>query len=107
MISISLDLAVFLFGTFAAAFVTGLVGFAFGMVAAGVWLHALTPLQATTLIIAYALLVEATPFGSCGGRFACRGCCPLLLAAQSGFRARSPCWNGCPPFICARESVCC
>ena len=49
---------VFLFGTFAAAFVTGLVGFAFGMVAAGVWLHALTPLQATTLIIAYALLVQ-------------------------------------------------
>jgi uncharacterized protein len=59
MISVSLDLAVFVFGTFAAAFVTGLVGFAFGMVAAGIWLHALTPLQATTLIIAYALLVQS------------------------------------------------
>ena len=58
MISPSVELAVFLFGTFAAAFVTGLTGFAFGMVAAGIWLHALPPTQTTTLIIAYALLVQ-------------------------------------------------
>src|ERR1700692_4177475 len=58
MISPSVELAVFLFGTFAAAFVTGLTGFAFGMVAAGIWLHALTPVQTTTLIVAYALLVQ-------------------------------------------------
>ena len=31
MISVSFELSVFLFGTFAAAFVTGLAGFAFGM----------------------------------------------------------------------------
>jgi uncharacterized membrane protein YfcA len=43
---------------FAAAFVTGLAGFAFGMVAAGIWLFALTPVQTTTLILAYALLVQ-------------------------------------------------
>jgi len=52
------DLAIFLVGTFAAAFVTGLAGFAFGMVAAGIWLFALTPVQTTTLIVAYALLVQ-------------------------------------------------
>jgi|SRR5882672_6666667 len=34
--AISLDLVTFLGGTFAAAFVTGLAGFAFGMVAAGI-----------------------------------------------------------------------
>ncbi|MBI3436651.1 MAG: sulfite exporter TauE/SafE family protein [Proteobacteria bacterium] len=55
---VPLNLAVFLLGTFAAAFVTGLAGFAFGMVAAGIWLHVLTPLQATTLIVAYGLLVQ-------------------------------------------------
>jgi uncharacterized protein len=49
---------VFLVGTFVAAFVTGLAGFAFGMVAAGIWLHALSPAEATTLIVAYALLVQ-------------------------------------------------
>jgi uncharacterized membrane protein YfcA len=55
---LSFDLAIFLGGTFVAAFVTGLAGFAFGLVAAGIWLHALTPLQASTLIVAYGLLVQ-------------------------------------------------
>ena len=57
-LAIPFDLATFLLGTFAAAFVTGLAGFAFGMVAAGIWLFALTPVQTTTLIVAYALLVQ-------------------------------------------------
>jgi uncharacterized membrane protein YfcA len=56
---LSFELAIFLGGTLAAAFVTGLAGFAFGMVAASIWLYALTPLQASTLIVAYGLLVQA------------------------------------------------
>src|ERR1700676_4999257 len=44
---LSFDLAIFLGGTLAAAFVTGLAGFAFGMVAVSIWLYALTPLQAS------------------------------------------------------------
>ena len=56
--SISLESTVFLLGTFAAAFVTGLAGFAFGMVAASIWLFALPPAETTTLIVAYALLVQ-------------------------------------------------
>jgi uncharacterized membrane protein YfcA len=55
---LSFELAIFLGGTFAAAFVTGLAGFAFGMVAASIWLYALTPLQASILIVAYGLLVQ-------------------------------------------------
>jgi uncharacterized membrane protein YfcA len=54
----SLDLAVFLIGTFVAAFVTGLSGFAFGLVASAVWLQALAPAQTTLLIVAYALIVQ-------------------------------------------------
>lgn len=53
-----MDLSIFLAGAFVAALVTGLAGFAFGMVAAAIWLHALTPLQVTVLIVAYALLVQ-------------------------------------------------
>lgn len=53
------DLIIFLAGAFLAAFVTGLAGFAFGMVAAAIWLHALTPMQATVLIVAYAFLVQS------------------------------------------------
>src|ERR1700758_5514577 len=55
---LSLDLAIFLFGTIAAAFVTGLSGFAFGMVAAAIWFYVLPPPQASALIAAYALLVQ-------------------------------------------------
>jgi uncharacterized membrane protein YfcA len=56
--TVLLEVAVFMFGTFAAAFVTGLAGFAFGLVAAAIWLHALTPIQTTTLIVTYGLLVQ-------------------------------------------------
>jgi uncharacterized membrane protein YfcA len=45
-------------GTFAAAFVTGLAGFAFGIVAAAVWLHFLAPAQAAALIVAFGLIVQ-------------------------------------------------
>lgn len=51
-------LAIFALGTTAASFVTGLAGFAFGLIAAAIWLYALTPVQTTTLIVAYGLLVQ-------------------------------------------------
>src|SRR5262245_52221115 len=35
-----------------------MAGFAFGLVAAAVWLHVLTPLQTTTLIVAFGLIVQ-------------------------------------------------
>src|SRR5262249_12989207 len=53
-----LNVAIYLTATFAAALVTGVAGFAFGLVAAGVWLHILTPLQTATLIIAFGLVVQ-------------------------------------------------
>jgi len=63
----ALALAIFLSATFAAAVVAGLAGFAFGLVAAAVWLHILTPLQTATLIIAFGVVVFAIsgdlPFG--------------------------------------------
>ena len=43
-----LNVAIYLTATFAAALVTGVAGFAFGLVAAGVWLHILTPMQTAT-----------------------------------------------------------
>src|SRR5207302_10215812 len=54
----TLDLGLFALGTFAAAFVTGLAGFAFGIIAAAVWVHFLTPTQAAALIVAFGLIVQ-------------------------------------------------
>jgi hypothetical protein len=54
----TLDLGPFILGTIAAAFVTGLAGFAFGIVAAAVWPHFLPPAQAAVLIVAFGLIVQ-------------------------------------------------
>jgi hypothetical protein len=54
----ALDLILFAAETFAAALVTGVAGFAFGIVAAAVWLHFLLPAQTTALIVAYGLIVQ-------------------------------------------------
>ena len=56
--AVVLDLALFLAATFAAAMVAGMAGFAFGLVAAAVWLHVLSPLQTTTLIVTFGLIVQ-------------------------------------------------
>jgi len=54
----SLEIALYLASTFAAALVAGLAGFAFGLVAAAAWLHILSPLETATLVIGYGLLVQ-------------------------------------------------
>ena len=56
--TISFEFGMFLVGTFTAALVTGVAGFAFGIIAAAIWLYALTPIQTTALIVSYGLLVQ-------------------------------------------------
>jgi uncharacterized membrane protein YfcA len=53
-----LDLTIFVTATFASALVAGLSGFAFGLIAASLWLYILSPLQTATLIIAFGLIVQ-------------------------------------------------
>jgi uncharacterized membrane protein YfcA len=52
-------LGVFLLTVFFGGIVTGLAGFAMGLVVSGVWLHILTPLQTAALIVGYGLLVQS------------------------------------------------
>lgn len=58
MDGLPLDLIIFLTGTFAGALIAGLSGFAFGLIAASIWLYILTPVQTATLIIAFGLIVQ-------------------------------------------------
>jgi thiamine transporter ThiT len=60
------EIPLFLLATFAGAVVAGLSGFAFGLVAASLWLYILTPLQSATLIVAFGLIVRAIRSGNCG-----------------------------------------
>ena len=48
-------LVVFLITTFVGGVVTGIAGFAMGLVVSGVWLHILTPLQTTTILSTLAI----------------------------------------------------
>jgi uncharacterized protein len=58
MDGMTLEIPLFLFATFAGAFIAGLSGFAFGLVAASLWLYILTPSQSATLIVAFGVLVQ-------------------------------------------------
>jgi uncharacterized membrane protein YfcA len=53
-----LELSIFVVATFVGALVSGLTGFAFGLVVSSIWLFILTPLQTATLIIAFGLIVQ-------------------------------------------------
>jgi uncharacterized membrane protein YfcA len=52
------QLVIFASAAFVAALVAGVTGFAFAPIAASVWLHIFTPLEAATLAISYNLLVQ-------------------------------------------------
>jgi len=54
----SLEIPIFLVATFAGALVAGLSGFAFGLIAASIWLFILDPLQTASLIMAFGLIVQ-------------------------------------------------
>jgi uncharacterized membrane protein YfcA len=81
------DVTIFLSGTFEAALVTGVGGFAFGIVAAGIWLHALTPTQSSILIVAYALLVQAYAVRNLRHSLRLHRLAPFILGSAIGIPA--------------------
>jgi uncharacterized membrane protein YfcA len=76
--------ALFLLATFAGALVAGLAGFAFGLIAAAVWLHILPPLQTATLIIAFGLLVQGIAVWKLRHALSWSRLWPFLLGATFG-----------------------
>jgi len=81
---VTVDLAIFLLATFAAALVAGLAGFAFGLVAAAAWLHVLTPLQTASLIIAFGLIVQGVAVWKLRHALQWRRLWPFLLGGMLG-----------------------
>ena len=75
---------VFLTGTFLAALVTGLGGFAFGIVAAAVWLYILTPLQTAILITGLGLVVQGYSVWKLRHALQWAKIAPLVLGAAFG-----------------------
>src|SRR5437764_1486829 len=83
----SSELLLFMFATFAGALVAGLTGFAFGLVAASIWLYILTPLQTATLIIAFGLIVQGYAVWKLRGALDWKRLWPFVLGAALGVPA--------------------
>jgi len=79
-----LDISLFLAATFAAALVAGLAGFAFGLVAAAVWLHILNPVQTAALIVAFGLVVQGYAVWMLRHALDWRRLLPFLIGAAAG-----------------------
>jgi len=75
---------IFLAATFAASLVAGLAGFAFGLVAAAIWLYILTPLQTATLIIWFGLIVQGYAVWKLRHAIRWARVAPLVIGAAFG-----------------------
>jgi uncharacterized membrane protein YfcA len=84
MDGIAIELPLFLLATFAGAFVAGVSGFAFGLVAASLWLYVLTPLQSASLIIGFGLLVQGYSVWKLRRALEWRKLWPFMLGAVIG-----------------------
>ncbi|MBV9346455.1 MAG: sulfite exporter TauE/SafE family protein [Pseudolabrys sp.] len=80
----SLVLPLFLVATLAGGIVTGLAGFAFGLAVSGVWLHILTPLQTTLLIISFGTVVQVYGTWKMRHSFNWRHVVPILIGSVIG-----------------------
>ena len=77
-------LIVFVLSAFAGSFVAGIAGFAFAPIAAGVWLHIMPPAQATTLIVAFGLVVQGIAVWRLRQAIQPRRLLPFLLGGAVG-----------------------
>jgi uncharacterized protein len=74
----------FLISTFVAAAVVGLAGFAFGLVASGIWLYILSPVQTATMILAFGFLVQSYAVWMQRGALDWKRIWPLILGSAFG-----------------------
>lgn len=77
-------IALFVASTFVGGIVTGLAGFAFGLVVSGVWLHIVTPLQFACLIVSFGLFVQGYGMWHLRRSFDWRHVVPLVVGNTIG-----------------------
>jgi uncharacterized membrane protein YfcA len=77
-------LAFFLVAAFAGGFASGLAGFAMGFVVSGIWLHILTPVQTTALIVGYGLLTQGYGVWKLRHALAWKNIAPFIIGGMFG-----------------------
>jgi uncharacterized membrane protein YfcA len=58
--AVPIELLVFILASFIGALVAGVAGFAFGLIASAIWLHAIAPAQSAALIAAFAIVIQGS-----------------------------------------------
>jgi uncharacterized membrane protein YfcA len=77
-------LGLFLLAAFIGGFASGLAGFAMGFVVSGIWLHILTPIQTTTLIVGYGLLTQGYGVWKLRRAVSWRNIAPFIIGGAIG-----------------------
>jgi len=78
------EITFFLAGAFIAALAAGLAGFAFGLIASGLWLHVLLPVQAVPLIAACGLTIHFVSIWRFRAALRWRALWPFVLGGVIG-----------------------
>jgi uncharacterized membrane protein YfcA len=77
-------LALYLSATFVGGLVSGLAGFALGLVVSGIWLHILTPLQAAILMVGYGLFTQGYGIWKLRHALSWRKAAPYIIGSALG-----------------------
>lgn len=77
-------LALYLSATFIGGLVSGLAGFALGLVVSGIWLHILTPLQAAMLMAGYGIFTQGYGIWKLRHALSWRKAMPYILGSALG-----------------------
>lgn len=80
----SIVLGLFLLAAFLGGFASGLSGFAMGFVVSGIWLHLITPIQTTTLIVGYGLCTQGYGVWKLRHALRWRNVAPFIIAGTLG-----------------------
>jgi uncharacterized protein len=79
-------LGLFLLAAFIGGFASGLAGFAMGFVVSGVWLHLISPIQTTTLIVGYGLWTQGYGVWKLRHSLSWRNLAPFIIGGTIGVR---------------------
>src|SRR6266852_1125192 len=77
-------LGIFLLATFIGGVTSGLSGFAMGMVLSGIWLHIITPIQTTTLIVGCGLITQGYSIWKLRHALSWRNVAPFIISSAIG-----------------------
>jgi len=79
-----LVLGLFLLATFLGGLASGIAGFAMGFVVSGIWLHIITPIQTTTLIVGYGLWTQGYGVWMLRRALSWRNVAPFIIGGAIG-----------------------